>query len=100
MFKVLRIVTVPLEVIKMPYDKVTAVRSQIIVGRKEALKAMNNGEASEVVVAEDADQSITNEVEELAEVLGIECVKVDSKKKLGIACGIDVPTSTVAIRKV
>lgn len=84
----------------MPYQKVTAVRSQVIVGRKETLKAMNNGQISEVVVAEDADQFITNEVEELAEVLGIKCLKVDSKKKLGVACGIDVPASTVAIRKV
>ena len=83
----------------MSYEKVIAVKPKIIIGLKETLKAMKNGEISEVVIAEDADQFITDQVEALAEVLDIKCLKVDSKKKLGAACGIDVSTSTVAIKK-
>lgn len=83
----------------MSYEKVAAVRSKIVIGLKETLKAMKNDEVSEVVIAEDADQFITNQVEQLAEVLGIQCLKVNSKKRLGTACGIDVAASTVAIRK-
>lgn len=84
----------------MPYKRVAAARSHLIAGRKEVIKAMKNGGICEVVIAEDAAQSITSEVEELAEVLSIKCFKIDSKKKLGVACGIDVPTSAVAIKKV
>lgn len=83
----------------MSYEKVAAVRSKIVIGLKETLKAMKNDEISEVVIAEDADQFITSQVEQLAEVLDIQCLKVNSKKRLGAACGIDVATSTVAIRK-
>ncbi|MBU5467998.1 ribosomal L7Ae/L30e/S12e/Gadd45 family protein [Virgibacillus sp. MSJ-26] len=83
----------------MSYEKVAAVRSKIVIGLKETLKAMKNDEISEVIIAEDADQFITSQVEQLAEVLDIQCLKVNSKKRLGAACGIDVATSTVAIRK-
>ena len=83
----------------MSYEKVTKFKSRLVIGTKQTLKAMNNGEISEVVVAEDADHFITKEVQELADALGILCLKVDSKKKLGAACGIDVDTSTVAIKK-
>jgi len=83
----------------MSYEKVTKFKSRLVIGTKQTLKAMHNGEISEVVVAEDADYFIIKEVQELAETLGIPCLKVDSKKKLGAACGIDVDTSTVAIKK-
>jgi len=83
----------------MSYEKVTKFKSRLVIGTKQTLKAMKNGEISEVVVAEDADHFITKEVRELADVLGIPCLKVNSKKKLGAACGIDVDTSTVAIKR-
>ncbi|TQS76080.1 50S ribosomal protein L7ae-like protein [Ornithinibacillus gellani] len=83
----------------MSYDKVTQVKSRIIIGMKQALKAMKNGEVSEVYVAADADQYIIHKVEELAKLLEVPYHRVDSMKKLGAACGIDVGASTVAIKK-
>lgn len=83
----------------MSYEKVKQVKSQKIIGLKQTLKAMKNGQISEVYIAEDADRYMTHEVEELAKTLGIPCLRVDSKKKLGAACGIDVGASTVAIKK-
>ncbi|MFD2043183.1 ribosomal L7Ae/L30e/S12e/Gadd45 family protein [Ornithinibacillus salinisoli] len=83
----------------MSYEKVTQLQSNVIIGTKQTLKAMKNGEISEVYVADDADQQITRKVQDLAKALDIPCQCVDSKKKLGIACGIDVGASTVAIKK-
>lgn len=82
----------------MSYEKVTKYQSQLIIGKKQTLKAMKNGETSVIVIAEDADQHITIQVKQLAEVLDILCLTVDSKKKLGAACGIDVAASVVAIK--
>jgi large subunit ribosomal protein L7A len=83
----------------MSYEKVTQLKSQIMIGMKQTLKAMKNGQISEVYIAEDADRYMTQRIEELAKTLGIPCQRVDSKKKLGAACGIDVGASTVAIKK-
>src|SRR5690625_1726747 len=80
------------------YEKLTQVQSRIIVGMKQTLRAMNNGEISEVYVATDADQHLIQQVITSAEELNIPCHQVDSMKKLGKACGIEVGTSTVAIK--
>ncbi|MFS0675096.1 ribosomal L7Ae/L30e/S12e/Gadd45 family protein [Ornithinibacillus sp. 179-J 7C1 HS] len=83
----------------MSYEKVTQVKSHTIIGVKQTLKAMKNGQVKQVYIAEDADRFVTLKVEELAKTLDIEVERVDSKKKLGAACGIDVGASTVAIKK-
>lgn len=83
----------------MSYEKVAQVKGQLIIGTKQTLKAIRDGEVTEVVIAVDADQQITNKVSQLAKEMNIPCVQVDSKKKLGKACGIDVGTATVAIKQ-
>lgn len=82
----------------MSYERVTQLQSRIIIGSKQAIKAMNNGEVCEVFIAQDTDQHITESLITLAEKLEIPYVIVDSKRKLGVACKIDVDASTVAIR--
>ncbi|WP_284141008.1 MULTISPECIES: ribosomal L7Ae/L30e/S12e/Gadd45 family protein [unclassified Virgibacillus] len=83
----------------MSYEKVTQVKSRAIIGLKQTLKAMKNGEVDEVYVANDAAQHITKKVVDLANTLDIPCYHVDSMKDLGVACGIDVGASTVAIKR-
>lgn len=83
----------------MSYEKVTKAKSRTIIGTKQTLKSMRNGDVSEVYIANDADQQITQKVASLANELGIPCQRVDSMKKLGAACGIEVGASTVAIKK-
>jgi len=83
----------------MSYEKVAQIHSRMIIGMKQTLKAMKNGMVSEVFIAEDADQAITNKIADQATELGITLTRVDSMKKLGAACGIDVGASTVAIRR-
>lgn len=83
----------------MSYDKVKQVKSRVIIGLKQTLKAMKHGEVSEVFVADDAAGHIKSQVIRLANDLNIPCKHVDSMKKLGAACGIDVGASTVAIKR-
>lgn len=98
-FKVLPIVLVALEDMRMSYEKVTEFQSNVIIGMKQTLKAMKNGEISEVFVADDADQHITQKVISLAKELDIPYQRVDSMKELGAACGIEVGASAVAVKR-
>lgn len=82
----------------MSYEKVAELQSRVIIGTKQTLKAMREQEVSEVFIANDVDQHIKDKVIQLAEELDIHYEIVDSKKKLGTACGIDVGAATVAIK--
>lgn len=82
----------------MYYEKITQLQAGIIIGTKQTLKAMKNSEVSEVFIAEDAKQELTEKVVSLAKELNIPCYHVDSMEKLGEACGIEVSATTVAIK--
>lgn len=83
----------------MPYEKLTRIHSRIIIGTKQTLKAMRRQEVREVYVASDADEHLTRSITVLAKELDIPCVEVDSMEKLGNACGIEVKTAAVAIKR-
>lgn len=83
----------------MSYDKVTQAKNGIIIGTKQTLKALKEKRVKEVVIAEDADVRVTNKVLTLAEQLDVPVFPVDSMKKLGQACGIEVGASAVAIKR-
>ncbi|CAN2255504.1 MULTISPECIES: 50S ribosomal protein L7ae-like protein [Bacillus] len=80
----------------MSYDKVSQAKS-IIIGTKQTVKALKRGSVKEVVVAKDADPVLTTSVVSLAEDQGISVLMVESMKKLGKACGIEVGAAAVAI---
>ena len=79
----------------MSYNKVKA--SQTIIGTKQAVKAMRAGQVTELFVALDADSWVTDPAILLAKEIGIPITLVESKKELGIACGIHVGAAVVAI---
>jgi len=83
----------------MPYEKLTQNQSKLIIGTKQTMRALNNGEIAEVFIAEDADRIVTEPVVTLAKKLNIPYCRVPSMKELGIACGIEVGTSTAAIKR-
>lgn len=83
----------------MSYDKVTDAKNGVVIGTKQALKALREGQVREVIIAEDADLRVTNKVLMLAEELNVPVSTVDSMKKLGQVCGIEVGASAVAIKK-
>ncbi len=67
-------------------------------GTNEATKALELGVAKLVVYAKDVEpKEIVAHLSVIAKEKGIPCVEVDSKQKLGIAAGIGVNASAVAV---
>lgn len=85
-----------LEDMKMSYEKVLQA-NKVIIGTKQTVRALKEGNVSELVVAEDADPNVTDLLIKQANDANIPVVHVDSKKKLGKTCGIEVGAAAVAI---
>jgi len=69
-------------------------------GINEVTKAIERGTAKFVVIAKDVEpKEITQHIPVLCKEKKIPFEEVDSKEKLGIAAGIKVPCSSVAIIK-
>ncbi|TLS35525.1 50S ribosomal protein L7ae-like protein [Pseudalkalibacillus caeni] len=81
----------------MSYDKVEQA-TELVIGTKQTLKALQSGEAKEVFIADDADRRLTSKVLALAKEKAIPITRVDSMKRLGKACGIEVGAATVTIK--
>lgn len=82
----------------MSYEKVSQANGQLIIGTKQTLKALRNNEVKEVIIAEDADRHVTDKVRIAAVEKQVPVYNVESMKKLGKACGIDVGAAAVAIK--
>ncbi|MED3561243.1 50S ribosomal protein L7ae-like protein [Bacillus xiapuensis] len=80
----------------MSYEKVLRA-SKVIIGTKQTEKALKNGHVQELVIAQDADPKVTESVINQALKMNVPILYVDSAKKLGKACRVDVGASTVAI---
>jgi len=80
----------------MSYEKVLQA-AKIVIGTKQTVKVLKDGTASELIIASDAEPRVTAGVVKLAQELNIPINYVDSMKKLGKACGIEVGASTVVI---
>jgi large subunit ribosomal protein L7A len=80
----------------MSYEKVLKAH-KIVIGTKQAVKALKEGTAQEILVANDAEPKLTAKVVEEALLMKIPIQYVDSMKNLGKASGIEVGAATVAI---
>jgi len=80
----------------MSFEKVSQA-SKIVIGTKQTVKALKEGLVREIVVADDADQKVTAQVVNKALEYSVPVLHVDSMKKLGKSCGIEVGASAVAI---
>ena len=80
----------------MSYEKVLQAKS-IVIGTKQTVKALKQGTIREVVIAQDADQRLVAKLASVAMEVNVPILYVDSMKKLGKACGIDVGAAAVAI---
>lgn len=69
------------------------------IGIKETLKALKQEKIKVLYIADDLDSHLKREIEKVIDLSNVEVVKVESKRRLGIACGIDVNASTVGILK-
>ena len=82
------------------YDSVEKARKngKVEKGVNEVTKAIERGTAKMVVIASDVSPAeIIAHLPALCKEKNIQCETVDSKQKLGIAVGISVPCSAVAI---
>ncbi|AGK51885.1 50S ribosomal protein L7ae-like protein [Bacillus sp. 1NLA3E] len=80
----------------MSYEKVLQA-DHIIIGTKQTVKALKSGVVIELIVATDADLKVIAKVLQTAKEMDVPITYVDSMKKLGKACSIDVGAATVAI---
>jgi large subunit ribosomal protein L7A len=82
----------------MSYEKVLQA-NKIIIGTKQTVKALETGCVIELVVATDAQVKVITKVVEAAKDMNVPITYVDSMKKLGKACRIEVGAATVAITR-
>lgn len=73
--------------------------NQKVVGLKQTMRAAQQGSVAYIFLAADADDVIREKIENLCTSTGIELIHVESKAKLGEACGIDVGSATAALLK-
>lgn len=67
------------------------------VGAKQVGRALKNGQATRVFLAEDADPKVTEPIAHLCEGDGVPVEFVRSMVTLGKACGISVGSAVAAI---
>ena len=74
-------------------------KNKVVVGAKQLRKALEKGNAKFVCLAENADPSITEPLEEKCRILGVPCRWVSSMAELGEICGIEVGAAAAAAVK-
>lgn len=68
-----------------------------VVGIKQSMKAIENGEAKLVYVAKDADERLSSKIIDLCKKQNVQVTYVDTMKLLGKACNIDVGAAVACI---
>lgn len=74
-------------------------QSNKVIGIKQTNKALNQDKVKTLYLAEDAEAHLIEKLKDIASKKNIEIIYVDSMKKLGKACGIDVSAATAAVLK-
>ena len=69
---------------------------KIVVGTKQLRKALENGRATLVLLARNADPAITEPIEAMCQLKSVEYAWVQSKQDLGRVCGIEVGAAAAA----
>jgi len=73
--------------------------SKRVVGTNQVKRALKNDMVEKVFIAKDADRRVVDEVVEICKEKGVEIVYVESMKKLGQQCNIDVKAASAALLK-
>ncbi|WP_297720588.1 ribosomal L7Ae/L30e/S12e/Gadd45 family protein [Intestinimonas sp.] len=68
-----------------------------VVGAKQTRRALSDGRAVRVYLAEDADPGVTGPIESLCAERGAQVVHVPAMRELGQACGIAVGAAVAAL---
>jgi len=73
--------------------------SKMVVGAKQLRKALQNGRASQVFLAKNADPALTEPLLALSQEYDIPVAWVSSMQELGKRCGIEVGAAAAAALK-
>jgi large subunit ribosomal protein L7A len=71
--------------------------SRKVVGQKQTLRVLKNGEAKKVIIAENAEKKVKDPVLKECLSRGVEVYTAEDMEALGKACGIKVGASVVTI---
>ncbi len=82
----------------MSYEKVERAK-ELTIGINQTTKAVENNIVEEVYIAKDADKRLTQKIALLCKEKGVPVIYVDSMRRLGKACGIEVGAAIAAIKK-
>ena len=74
----------------------TLAKHNFVVGAKQLKKALKNGKALCVFLAQNADPAITEPIAALCQQNNVDCAWVKSMTDLGHACGIEVGAAAAA----
>lgn len=74
-------------------------KAEKVVGLKQTKRAIADGTAQNVYIAEDAEMRLRLEISLLCESYNVPVTMVESMKALGGACGIKIGATTAALIK-
>ena len=80
-------------------DLAKIVGNKVVVGAKQLRKALENGTAQQVFLAENADPALTEPIEAQCKLRSVSYTWIPSMTELGRACGIDVGAAAAAVVK-
>lgn len=70
-----------------------------IVGTNQVKRALINDKVEKVYIAKDAENKVVEDIVDLCNEKGIEIIYVETMKKLGQQCNIDVSAASAALLK-
>ncbi|MCC8160247.1 MAG: ribosomal L7Ae/L30e/S12e/Gadd45 family protein [Oscillospiraceae bacterium] len=76
-----------------------AEKAKLLVGYKQAVRALNENKVEKVFLAEDCDAQIKGNLEKLAEESNTPLFFVPTMKELGNMCSIEVGSSCAVVLK-
>ena len=74
-------------------------KAKLAVGFKQVVRAVKEGKAAKIFLAEDCESKISVPVEQAASEKGVQLFYVPTMKELGELCGIDVSSSCAVVLK-
>lgn len=70
-----------------------------VVGTKQVKRVLAEDQVKQVYIAQDAEKTVVNQIIQICKEQQIQIVYIESMKKLGEACNIDVNAATAALLK-
>jgi large subunit ribosomal protein L7A len=74
-------------------------KKNIVVGKKQTLRALLRDEAETIYISKDADLHVTKNITDICKEKNIEIVYFDTMKELGETVGINVNAAAAAVLK-